>query len=189
MNYGAITTVDAKVMDEILDTWHNEPVRVLEIGVWTGQTARGIKYRCNQNGCVVDYWGIDSKPFDGPIPPWIDHYILSPSEEAALCVPNEFDFIFVDGCHCFNHVLIDAFNYGQKVVVGGIIAFHDTAPQVQGVQKNPWLHGTEDKPQHRTAVVRALEGLGWPNARWELFRNAYDPASDIGGMMAFRKRL
>lgn len=189
MNYGAITTVDAKVMDDILDTWQNEPIRVLEIGVWNGQTARGIKERCNKNGCVVDYWGIDAKPFDGPIPPWIDHYILSSSEDAVDLVQVNFHFIFVDGCHCFNHVVLDAVNYGPKVIHGGIIAFHDTAPQVQGVQRNEWVHGSEDKVRYRTHVVKALKSIGWPNAEWQLLLLDCDPLSNIGGMMAFRKRL
>lgn len=190
MNYGAITPTDAEVMDAALDQWQVGVVRVLEIGVWKGDTARGIRDRCKRNGATVDYYGIDAAPLAEPNPPFPGcHYIIGLSDQVAEQIPSGLHFVFVDGCHCRDHVVKDALIYGSKLACGGLMAFHDTAPQIQGIQLNRWVHGNEDRPEWRTNVLKAIQVLGWPDERWRLWRQAFDPKSDIGGIMVFKREF
>jgi len=186
MNFGAITPNDAALLEALVMRFKGRILRFLEIGTHEGNTARGVKELCDRDGISIDlrYYGIDARdlppPFDGA---W---QISGRSEEAWEFIPGNMDIVFVDGCHCINHVILDVVHYSAKVVVGGYMVFHDTDPQVQGVQTNPWVH-KGDGPIYRTAVLAALEKLGWPNERWQLDLTASDPQSDIGGMMAFRR--
>lgn len=190
MKYGAITTLDATVLDDVFAQFKGQQVKVLEIGVYHGDTARGMKAACEANQCTIQYHGIDAFPMATPIPPIVGgHYVVSESAEAFDFVPGELDVVFVDGCHCLNHVILDAIHYSRKVKANGFMVFHDTAPQVQGVQTNHWVHGTIDKPLHRTQVRKALELIGWPNAQWQLWRDRYEPEANIGGMMVFKRAL
>jgi hypothetical protein len=185
MNYGAITQVDADVLESILALYKNRRLKFLEIGVWNGQTSRGIKDYCQRNNIALDYWGIDpnaSADFAGKL-------ITGVSEEVWGQTPSDFDVVFVDGCHCIAHVILDAIIYGAKIVPLGFMLFHDTAPKIQHVQTNHWVHGRGYKPIHLTAVRDAFKLLRWPSPEWELWAEDYDPTSDIGGMMVFRKHV
>jgi len=189
MKYGAITEKDAEVFDMLFAAIPKRTVKVLEIGVWKGDTARGMKSACEFNGNACEYTGIDAQRHADPDPPFPGaRYIVKPSEEAWEDVRDQlFDLIFVDGCHCLNHVSLDTALYSQFVAPGGYMVFHDASPLLQGVQKNPWVHGHDDLPVHRTHVLKALELLGWPNAKWRLVTHQFDPASDIGGMIVFQR--
>jgi len=55
--------------------------------------------------------------------------IRKTSDEAILDVPDEIDFVFIDGDHAYDQVLRDIKNYGSKVRPGGIIAGHDFIQQ------------------------------------------------------------
>jgi len=47
------------------------------------------------------------------------------SDEAVVDVPNDIDFVFVDGHHEYSQVFRDIKNYFQKIKLGGIIGGHD----------------------------------------------------------------
>lgn len=188
MKYGAITTIDAEVLDFVFSRFDHETVRVLEIGVWKGDTARGIKAALESRGCVLVYVGIDAQAWSEPNPPFPGaQYIICKSEDAYGMVDGDFDVVFQDGCHCKNHVMLDALNYSPMVRIGGFFMFHDTAPQVQHKQTNRWVHPDVDNPVHLTAVNDAIEAIGWPNGRWSLFTERHDPNSDIGGIKVFQR--
>lgn len=192
MSYGFITTVDAGVMESVLVLFTGKPIRVLEVGTYTGGTARGIRDFCAAQNSDLEYWGVDASPFSAPAPFPGAHYIVGKSEEVADQVPDELDVAFIDACHCVNHVILDALHYGRKVKVGGFIIFHDSAPDVQHVQHNDWVHGDEDRPIWKTGVLDAFGLLGWPNDAWEIFKQDYDPTALLGGlryggMTAFRR--
>ena len=55
--------------------------------------------------------------------------IRKKSDEAVNDVPDEIDYIFIDGDHNYEQVVRDINNYGPKVRVGGIIAGHDYIKQ------------------------------------------------------------
>lgn len=185
MNFGAMTPTDADLLQKVLDLYWRRPLRFLEIGVHEGNTARGIYEHCKRYGTDLIYWGIDVN-----IQPSFDwsHFVQGRSEEVFDQVPEDFDVVFVDGCHCVNHVILDALHYGSRIVVGGFMLFHDTAPQVQHVQKNHWVH-PEDSRVNRTEVLLALQTIGWPNKQWVRWGSACDPKSDIGGIEAFQKAI
>lgn len=193
MTYGAITRIDAGLLESVLAEFKGKGhLKFLEIGVWHGETAIGINEFCKQHDIELDYWGIDTAL--PPVPSSSSnrqnlHFVHGLSEEVWDQVPDNFDVVFVDGCHCINHVILDAIHYSHRVVPGGFMVFHDTAPQFQHVMTNRWVHGDENKPIHLTAVVDALKLLGWPNPEWKLWSEGYDPASDIGGMQIYRKLL
>lgn len=186
MMFGAITSEDAQLLESIiLESSSKGSLKFLEIGVHEGNTARGVMELCREKGIELTYWGVDAC-YETPPFPGASH-VFGKSEEVFEQVPDKFDVVFVDGCHCLNHVLLDAIHYFPKVRIGGFILFHDTSPQVQGVQKNHWVHGREDCLIYRTAVVAALFKLDWSDDRWQLKGVSCDPNSDIGGIMAFRK--
>jgi len=48
------------------------------------------------------------------------------SEEASLLVPDgSLDFVYIDGNHTFDYVMLDLILWGRKVRKGGLIAGHD----------------------------------------------------------------
>jgi len=192
MSYGYITAVDAGVLEAVLQTFKGRPVRFVELGTYQGGTAVGVRDFCAAQNSPLEYWAVDASAYCGPGPFPGCHYIIGKTDEVSDRVPNECDMILVDACHCLTHVVLDAVNYGSKVKPGGYMLFHDTAPDVQDVQTNTWVH--QDKPVYRTNVLEAFKFLGWPNARWELFKQDYDPTALLGGrryggMAAFRKTI
>ena len=63
---------------------------------------------------------------------WIKKY----SNKAIKDIPNNIDFIYIDGNHKYGYVKRDMENYWKKVKKGGILAGHDiTSLNFQGVAK------------------------------------------------------
>lgn len=183
--YGALTASDAMLLERILRLYSGSRVRFLEIGVHTGQTARGIKEFCESIGARLEYWGIDSgvqndgrPPFDGA------HMVVGDSAEAAHLVPDEFDVVFIDPCHCFNHVILDTVLYGEKVVSGGYLLHHDTAPHAQQKMKDP--HGP-NTPRFHNSVLDALKAIHWPFDEWAFIGESVERDTPWGGMLAHGK--
>lgn len=185
MSYGAITRTDATVLETVLRRYRDKSCVFLEIGVWNGETARGVKEFCDTNNIRLEYWGIDPNKPDGLFPN--ANFVQGVSEEVSREVPNALDVVFVDGCHCLNHVILDAIHYSRKLNSNGFILFHDAAPHIQHVQTNKWVHGNDDKPIHRTAVLDALCLIGWPNSQFNQIEWDFEEQSDIGGMIVFHK--
>ena len=53
-------------------------------------------------------------------------FIKKTSMEAVKDVPNEsLDFVYIDGNHDFNYVVMDIIEWGKRIKKGGIIAGHD----------------------------------------------------------------
>lgn len=52
-------------------------------------------------------------------------FVNLPSDEAVLVVPNELDFVYVDGNHRGDQVWRDLCNYWPKVRKGGVLGGHD----------------------------------------------------------------
>lgn len=189
MTYGMMTKTDYETMDRILDAVcrrvRGPVVRVLEIGVNRGDTARGIKARIEELGKAVDYVGIEAEmrafaaPFDSAT------MIYDDSTNAHVCDIGPFDFILVDGCHCKAHVITDFFLYKNRLSKGGIIAFHDTSPEIAPMQDyqghGPRVH------EFCICVREALAMLPMSKMDFLLVEDAWDPAGIIGGIMAYVK--
>jgi len=191
-NYGAICREDAEVIEaslmELLHGKGTKTVRVLEIGSYKGETGFGIKrFLAEALGCGIDYWAIEPcvmvesetapAPFEGA------NMIKGKSEEVFHLVPDEFDFIFVDGNHSRNSVILDVFNYSTKVVPGGFMLFHDTSPTAQG---QDYQYSGPMIPQFHIAVLEAFKLIGWPWHPWKLFMDRIPVDDSKYGTQSYR---
>jgi len=62
-------------------------------------------------------------------------WILKTSDEAVGDVPNDMDFVYIDGNHSYEYVKRDVENYFPKVRNGGVIGGHDFEPSYEGVRR------------------------------------------------------
>jgi hypothetical protein len=184
MKYGSITTIDIRILESAISNYRGGKMRFLEIGVHSGETARGVLDYCNANQISIEYWGIDpNKPeglFSGA------NFVQGDSAESFHLIPDELDVVMVDGCHCINHVMLDIIHYQKKVVPGGFMLFHDTGPHLQQTMKDP--HGP-NIPEFHNSVNAAMELIRFPWSQWSHYASEFDPASTIGGMACYRKTI
>ena len=61
--------------------------------------------------------------------------LVMKSEKASKFVIEPVSLIFIDGAHDYESVQKDYNSWAQKIVIGGIIAFHDARPNFKGVWK------------------------------------------------------
>jgi hypothetical protein len=191
--YGAIVDEDVIVLEtclrELLLPVAVEKLRVVEIGMHDGGTARGIEQFVREHGADLEYWGID--PDEGKTRP---RYlpkggvtVIGDSAEVFHHVPDGVDLVWVDGCHCVNHVILDTVHYAPKVRVGGFMLFHDVAPAGQ-------MHPTQGRqyhgpmiPEFNLAVGRAHELIRWPFDGWAMILEAWPTDRNDCGTRAFRR--
>lgn len=186
--YGVLTDTDVKQIEYSLDivsqSFKDYHVNLLEIGILRGHTSRGVRSYLQKIGMTnYSYWAMDvqnvKKPFEEC------NLVIGKSEESYMLVPDDLHWVFIDGCHCVNHVMLDFLNYGYKIVKGGIIAFHDTSPSAQGnhFQK----HGPRI-PDFHIATHMAFDKLKiFERSDWQLVSNKYDEAREWGGVAVFQK--
>jgi hypothetical protein len=209
IKYGLISETDArtleKTIDLICDEFDEKTLNVTEIGIFDGQTARGIyeyiiskeypfydielqrsinkDYECN-------YTAIDNekdKPIQLPFPEC--KLIIGNSNEVYNQIEdNSQHLCFIDGGHDFPTVISDWYCYKNKVMVGGFLCFHDTSPQAQG---RDWQRkGDENDPDMSISVLKALNEIGLMQGRvdgWGLVFNEFDPEDRCGGVCCFRR--
>lgn len=185
--YGALTQKDIGVLESVLLDYRGRSLRLLEIGIHTGTTARGIRDFCTKQGTTLQYFGLDNgaqcsgePPFEGAT------VIIGDSVESAHLLPDKFDVVIVDGDHSFNHVILDTVIYGEKVVNGGFILHHDIAPHIQQTMREG--HGP-DVPRFYNSVNAALEAIHWPWYGWAHCVSDWDTQVAWGGMSAHRKLI
>lgn len=193
------TSQTAVDRDTILDTCKSAvrdgKLSFLEIGVFGGSTARGIKHWCDENGIALDYTGIDNGshpsfndsfkptvPFDGA------RLVIGDSVEVFPFVIRMFGYsvIFCDGCHCGNHVILETVIYSKFVRDGGFFMFHDCNPEISQTMRDP--HGP-NIPWFHNSVLQAHQELGWPWKGWKLVADKYDPEAKFGGCRVYQKAL
>ena len=114
--------------------------------------------------------------------------VIGDSAEVFNQVPDGLDLVWVDGCHCFNHVVLDTLHYEKRVRPGGFICYHDINPFGQGLLNEHQYHGP-DIPEFALAVTDALSAIRFPWGTWQYFMQKYPPPSDSQdcGTLAFRK--
>ena len=185
MGYGALNCEDVEVLEHAISKF--SMIRFLEIGVHTGTTARGVYEYAKSHGASLEYWGID------PIVPELNppfpeaRFIHGFSDEVFYMIPEGFNVVLVDGCHCINHVMLDVLHYGPKVIQGGFMLFHDVCPSTQHSYPNSQaLHGP-DIPQFKNAVNDALKLLSFPFYPWIHVMSKWDESKPWGGMSAYLK--
>jgi len=196
--YGFVTEIEADLIDKLLDTLKTEfgEIRLLEIGVFSANTVRGVYRRAKEIDCPIRCTGIDFeqyRPNPTPDPDYIFH--AGDSMDQWREVKGKFNFLFVDGCHCVVHSSQDFLNYSPFVVEGGYILLHDTAlPTDIGKDKQeewPQDHSYAGKPPSVLGVREALKKLGLLDNRrtdFELIEEI-ESSSGLMGMMLYRRVL
>lgn len=206
IKYGLISKMDGKTIEATLSTisiyFPHEKINTCEVGTFDGQTSRGINEWFLQFNIEHKHTAIDNEK---------DKPILKPFPECSLIIGNSNEvynqlqdnsqhFIFIDGCHCFAHVISDFFCYAPKVKKGGYLAFHDTGKHIKPF--TDFQHGDEKNPDAYISVRKALieicimdeppeylKHTPFPYLRpeWELFLDKADETDRCGGISVFKK--
>ncbi len=188
--YGAIVLEDAAILESCLEKLCapglETTIKVCEIGCHDGGTALGIKRYVESHGCKLEYYGIepdkDRQQFYWGAGCTI---INADSTEVFNKVPYDLDLVWVDGCHCFNHVVLDTLHYAKRVRNFGFMCYHDINPKIQRVGEKQY-HGP-DIAEFMVCVNDALAAIRFPWAPWELWDQDF-PTDQWGcGTAAFRK--
>jgi hypothetical protein len=209
IKYGLISKVDAGVIEKTIDAicikFPGEAINTCQIGVFDGETDRGIyeyatskKIKCNHTAIDNNRYGNVNLPFPEC------NLIIGNSTEVAYRIPNQSQhFIFIDGDHSFPGVVSDFFCYAPKVKTGGFIAFHDAGSHIlplTGYQDR----GNKDDPDMYISVRKALNKVGLlsktylpypddvvyvndPSNIWEVVFDTADETDPMGGITVFRK--
>lgn len=186
--FGAITRVDATVMNHVLEDlkFNFDHINMLEIGMYDGGTGRGVKNFCINNGLNFNYWAVDSGAICEPKPPFPEaNLVIGDSAYVYHQIPYNFNLILIDGCHCINHVILDTVHYSSHAVVNGFMVFHDTSPLAQSIDQQPCF----EKGQHidfHTSVNEALAMIHWPWEGWTLTKDEWEPENPLGGMRSYK---
>ncbi len=115
----------------------------VELGVWRGDFSIPFRERwLGQKLYLVDPWmklddyeDVRNKEFDDTAFDYVLEHtqrfgstvemIQSTSEEAAIFLPNNLDFVYVDANHSYEHTLQDLNLWWPKMKKGGVLAGHD----------------------------------------------------------------
>jgi len=191
--YGVLTNTDVGQIEYslklLVDGFKKEKnVNLLEIGIKDGSTSRQVKKKIEELGLTnYTYWGLDNGSRSGKLKKPFDKckLIIGDSEESFHLVPHNLHWVFIDGCHCANHVMLDFLNYGQRVKKGGFLMFHDTGQTSQG--NHYQQHGPCSADFH-IAVERAFKKLDIFNrSDWAYVSSDCDPNREFGGVTIFQK--
>jgi hypothetical protein len=194
--YGLILDTDAvtleRTLKRVVESLAENVIRprLLEVGIGGGFTSRGIMRYLESIGCTdVDYWCVDSgscgltkPPFEGA------RIVVGDSSEVYDQVPGEFDWCFIDACHCRNHTTLDFFNYSPKVRVGGFLLFHDTTDRERHSEYQG--HGPSHLKEFHIDCRAALEQIGLlgnylPN--WRFIEDSRPETLKDGGVCVFQR--
>jgi len=174
MKYGWITKQDADIIKKhlILLRQKFEPLIALEIGTYLGETTRFVSqyaqttYTIDNDSQTPELQDSNIKQFIGDSAEYTIH----------TRIPAPLHFVFIDGCHCKTHVEADFTNFSPKVVIGGIMIFHDIQPSIQ-TQKT--------RVELRIEVKNTLKKI-IPNS-WDLIEEEYSNESPHGGCAVYRR--
>ena len=163
--YGLVSFAEAAAIERSLlrlaQRFPNDNLQILENGIEKGRTSRGIRDWLAQNNIKnYTHWCVDlgrsgqEKPYPDVRMVWGD------SAEVFSLIPTHIHWVFIDGCHCTNHVMADVAHYGNKLVPGGEMIVHATFDQVP-IFQDYQDHGPRDRAEFHVLGGRiALRLLG-----------------------------
>lgn len=163
--YGLISFEEAHAIEQsllrVVSRFKQDTIRLLEIGVHDGRTSRGIRDFLTENNVTnFEHWAVDNGKWAKTKPYENVHMVWGDSSETGHLVPAQIHWLFIDGCHCINHALIDISRYGYRLLPGGEMAVHDTYNEVP-LFCDYQDHGPRDRPEfHLPGVRLALREFG-----------------------------
>lgn len=194
--YGMMREVEADLIDRLLDTIKAKFGRIafLEVGVCGAGTVRGVYRRAKEIDCPVEASGVDFEMYR-PNPTPGDNYKFYAGDSMDMFreipVGSQFNWLFVDGCHCCNHAMCDFLNYSPFVENCGYCLFHDTALPTGKEQQEEWPqdHSYAGKPSSKLGVREGLKKLGLLQGYRSDWKLIEEVPSDSGlmGMCLFSK--
>ncbi len=146
--FGFSTVEEHFALDLVVRTLR--PKRIVEIGVFRGQTALTMSRALSQiwspnelglTGIDIDNTavGVAEEVLASCGLSSVAKFILGDSNEIFPTLP-EADFVFIDGDHSFEAVAKDFVSTYNKVGTGTVIAMHDIGSKVWGYHQGPgWL--------------------------------------------------
>jgi len=187
--YGFLQEEEYDLIDKIIDLLKDKfgSVQFLEIGILGGVTAAGVVRRCNEVGIpITRAAGVDISPTTpSPLPIPEYEYYSGDSLEQWRNIKGNFNFLFIDGCHCGTHAMCDFLNYSPFLVVGGYCLFHDTA--APGLEKEQDYfhqdHSAIGKPDSVLGVRNGLKKIGLLQnyrADWKFIEEVPNPTGLMG---------
>lgn len=185
--YGLISKVDASVIEKTLDfiisKFPEEDIYTTCVGIFDGDTDRGIHEYLLQKGVFNYHTAIDNEK---------DKPVLNPHQDCKLIIGNSNEvynqlddesqhFIFIDGNHSLPSVIADFFCYASKVKIGGFLLFHDTGRHIKPMKDYQRMGSLED-PDMYISVRRALARIGlFEDAGYDLFPSGEVSDRYLGG--------
>lgn len=194
MTYGMMPRFDYETMDSILSLVSANfegDLNITEIGVFQGNTSRGMRDYFKKIGRKINHTGIDNqrdfkmgKPFEE------SNFIAGNSFEVYNKIPdNSQHFIFIDGNHSYPITMVDFLVFSDKVVDGGFIAFHDTGAHIKPMVDFQGI-GDMDDPDMYIACRKAVKKLGLLDNQfrgWKLIMDEYSDELHTGGILLVQK--
>lgn len=208
-NYGLISDIDVltlqKTLDLIMDDFRNQPIHVLEIGIYNGRTSKGIKEYIQSYGRECIYTGIDNLQDQEPRVFFPDDakLILGDSHIVYTRIPEHSQHLIIfDGNHSYPYVIMDFFCYQDKVKYDGYLMFHDTGSHIKPF-KDYQKTGDKSHPDSHISVRKALMDIGlfdfvWMDrdnsdlngvvvGEWGVIFDEADENDEAGGFTVFKK--
>jgi cephalosporin hydroxylase len=145
--FGLSTVEEHFALDLVVRTLR--PKKIVEIGVFRGQTALTMSRALSQTGSQdeVSFTGIDIDKIAVGIAEEVlgshglsfARFIVGDSNQILPTLPVP-DFVFIDGDHGFEAVAKDFVSAYNNVGAGAVIAMHDIGSKVWGYHQGPgWL--------------------------------------------------
>jgi len=171
----------------VAERFPDEHLNFIEIGVHEGLTSRDLIAEISKHTNNFTYIGIDP----GSPPPLGSPYIhiQKISHLAVNRVSERIHWCLVDGCHCAACVIRDAILYGNRMVSGGELLFHDASPRPQGRDRQDYgsMEGFHDSQiaRERGIDVRRVLDAGLL-AGFRLILSAQTD-NELGGVEIYEK--
>ncbi len=197
IKYGLISKIDSEYIEAALNyamgDFPDDTISTLEVGVYAGQTSKGICDYIKSKNRKVNHTGIDN----GRDKELLLHFpqdatlIKGNSSEVYNKIPdNSQHFILVDALHTFAAVVADWYCYSPKVMVGCYIAFHDTGKHLDPLSGWQGIGDKNDPDFCLGGVRKALDKIGLLNNKlpeWKLIFDEADPLDSGGGIVILKR--
>lgn len=205
IKYGLISETDGLTLQKTIDLLSKELddgfINVTEVGVYGGDTGKGLSDYIKSKGIIPNMIGIDNKRDNEPLRFEYNKLIIGNSNEVYNQIPdNSQHLIFIDGCHTFPAVIADFFCYAPKVKPGAYFAFHDTGSHINPLHGWQGVGDKNDPDFCLGGVRKALKEIGLfavvdaktndiysLNGEWELIFDEADPNDEAGGITVFKR--